>query len=68
MPKPDGSKRFILNLKCLNQYIKSSHFKIEDMRVALKLIYKNYFLCILDLKDAYFLVKIGPGSRKIFKI
>ncbi|KAJ3651570.1 hypothetical protein Zmor_017601 [Zophobas morio] len=42
VPKPDGSKRFILNLKCLNQFIKTSHFKIEDMRVALKLIYKNY--------------------------
>lgn len=67
IPKPDGSKRFILNLKCLNQFIETSHFKIEDIRVALKLIYPNYFLCTLDLKDAYFLVKVGPGSRKFLR-
>lgn len=48
VPKTDGAKKFILNLKCLNQFIKTSHFKIEDMRVALKLIYQNYFLSNLD--------------------
>lgn len=67
VPKLHGSKRFILNLKCLNQFIKTSHFKIEDMRVALKLIYQNYFLCNLDFKDAYFLVKVGPHSRKFLR-
>ncbi|CAD6211649.1 GSCOCG00011000001-RA-CDS [Cotesia congregata] len=67
VPKPNGAKRFILNLKCLNQFIKTTHFKIEDMRVALKLIYQNYFLCNLDSKDAYFLVKIGPRSRKFLR-
>ncbi|XP_044586107.1 uncharacterized protein LOC123266143 [Cotesia glomerata] len=67
VPKPDGSKRFILNLKCLNQFILTHHFKIEDLRVALKLIYPDYFLCNLDLKDAYFLVKIGPNTRSYLR-
>lgn len=67
VPKPDGSRRFILNLKRLNQFIKTNHFKIEDMRVALKLVYQDYYLCSLDLKDAYFLVKIGPSSRKFLR-
>src|SRR5204863_9399057 len=32
VPKPDGSSRFILNLKELNLFIRKSHFKLEDFR------------------------------------
>lgn len=37
-PKPNGGKRFILNLKPLNKFITKTHFKMEDYRTALKLI------------------------------
>ena len=30
--------RFILNLKKLNKFITAPHFKIEDMKIALKLL------------------------------
>lgn len=65
--KPDGSKRFILNLKTLNKFIKTSHFKLEDLRSAVKLIFKVYFMCTLDLKDAYFLVSVKQSSRKFLR-
>lgn len=30
--KPNGKKRFILNLKSLNKFITINHFKMEDLR------------------------------------
>lgn len=66
VPKPDGSKRFILNLKKLNKFIYSKHFKLEDFRTAVKLS-KNSFLGIIDLKDAYFLVPIHFSHRKYLR-
>lgn len=66
-PKPNGKKRLILNLKSLNKYIETQHFKLEDLRTAIKLVNKNCFMATLDLKDAYFLVKIHPESRKYLR-
>lgn len=67
VPKPNGSKRFILNLKKLNQFVNTSHFKLEDLRSVLKLVFKDYFLCNVDLKDAYFLVPVSDSSRKFLR-
>lgn len=67
IPKPNGKKRFILNLKALNKFITTDHFKLEDLRTAIKLISPGCFMATLDLKDAYFLVKIHPESRKYLR-
>lgn len=48
--KSNGSKRFILNLKVLNHFIESFHFKLEDLRSTLRLISPKDFLYSLDLK------------------
>ncbi|XP_031783514.1 uncharacterized protein LOC116416958 isoform X2 [Nasonia vitripennis] len=45
--KPDGSKRFILNLKGLNLYIK--HFKMQDKKTVMLLLEKNDFMTTIDL-------------------
>lgn len=67
VPKPNGKMRFILNLKHLNKFITTQHFKLEDIRTALKLIMKDCYTATLDLKDAYFLIKIHPESRKYLR-
>lgn len=67
VPKKDGGYRFILNLKKLNKFVKSDHFKMEDIRTATRLINKNSFMVNLDLKEAYFLLSIYEGHRKYLR-
>lgn len=58
--KSNGEKRFILNLKQLNQFITPPNFKMEDDRTAKKkkMISSNSFMTTIDIKDAYFLISI----------
>lgn len=67
IPKADGSNRFILNLKDLNECIKKEHFKMEDLRTALNLLNRNDYMCKIDLKDAYLAVPIGPDSKRFLR-
>lgn len=67
VPKPDGSHRLILNLKLFNQFVKVSHFKIEDHRTVARLITPNSFMATIDLKDAYYLVPIKKSHRKYLR-
>lgn len=63
--KSDGvNKRFILNLKQLNKFIYAPHFKLEDIRTALKLVSNGCFLAKIDLRDAYYAINIDHQSRK----
>lgn len=66
-PKPNGEKRFILNLKGLNEFITTTHFKMEDHRTASKLIPKDGFLATIDLKEAYLSIPIQPLYRKYLR-
>lgn len=67
IPKQDGSSRFILNLKKFNNFVKKSHFKMEDIRTVLKLLNHDCFMATIDLKDAYFLVKMNENSQKYLR-
>lgn len=66
-PKPNGKMRLILNLKSLNKFIDTSHFKLEDFRTAIKLVSKDNYMANIDLKDAYHLIKIHEHSRKYLR-
>lgn len=67
VPKPNGDKRFILNLKCLNKFVETHHFKMEDYRTASKLITQNCFMGSIDIKDAYLLIPISEPHRKYLR-
>lgn len=67
IPKSNGKLRFILNLKNLNKFIDTQHFKLEDLRTTVKLLSKDCFMGTLDLKDAYFLIKIHENSKKYLR-
>nr|CAH7749579.1 unnamed protein product [Callosobruchus chinensis] len=66
-PKRDGSLRLIINLKQLNAFIKTDHFKLEDHKTVARLITPGCFLAKVDLQDAYFLVPIHRHYRKYLR-
>lgn len=66
-PKANGGHRFILNLKHLNRFVAHSHFKMEDHRIAAKMIPKNGFMASIDLKESYLVVPIAPCHRKYLR-
>lgn len=65
--KPNGGKRFILNLKPLNKFITNTHFKMEDFRTASKLIPSQGYMTTIDLREAYLLVPIAEIHQKFLR-
>ena len=66
-PKPNKKHRLILNLAELNEFVIAEHFKIEDYKIAMKLINSDSFLATLDLKDAYYLISIDKAHRRFLR-
>lgn len=66
-PKSNGDDRFILNLKNLNKFLTAPHFKLEDMKTALRLMHKNCFMSVMDLQDAYLMVPVANEHRKFLR-
>ena len=62
--KPNGQKRFILNLKELNEYVFTNYFKMEDWKTVIRLMSPGCFLATIDLEDAYPLVPLDKDDRK----
>jgi len=67
VPKSDGCRRFILNLKKLNKFLKVQHFKMEDIRTAVNLMSKGCYLAVLVQQDAYHMIPIHSSCRKFLR-
>ena len=67
VPKSDGSWRPVVNLKPLNQYVISRHFKMESLKTAKNIIQKGDWLVKLDLKDAYLTVPMHRDHWKFLR-
>ena len=67
VPKPDGTSRFILNLKKLNEFIDPVHLEFEDGRTVCRLLFQNWLMATLDLKDAYYSIPIYEYHRKYLR-
>ena len=65
--KSNGGIRFILNLKQLNKNIDYHHFKRESINTILNLITKDCFMASVNLKDAYYSVKISETFQRYLK-
>ena len=65
--KPDGTSRLILNSKNLNEFLEYNHFKMETVYSRLDsadLIKPHCYMTSLNLKDAYYSVKISEEDSK----
>lgn len=67
VPKKSGGMRPIINLKPLNNYVETIHFKMETLQTALNLLQKGDYLVSVDLKDAYFSIPIYHQQRKYLR-
>ena len=65
--KTDGTQRLILNLKHLNKYLEYKHFKMQTLQTILTLIQPNCYMATIDLKDAYYSVKIDGNDTCFLK-
>ena len=59
--------RMILNLRKLNKYIESKHFKMESLQNVLHMVKPGAWMASVDLKDAYCLVPIHKVYQKYLK-
>ena len=57
----------MLNLRPLNQYLKTKHFKMDTLSKVLNLVKKGDWRISIDLKDAYFHILIHPAHRKYLR-
>ena len=62
VPKKRGERRQIINLKNLNSFLKTLHFKMEGIPTVQDLLKKDNYFCRLDLKAAYLLVPGHPTT------
>ena len=66
-PKKDGSKRPVINLKKLNKFIRYQHFKMEGIPTLADIIQPNDYMVKLDLKDAFFSIRVAEKERKFLR-
>ena len=64
VPKKNGEMRPVINLKPVNRYFVKKHFKMDTLSKVLNLVTKGDWALTIDLKDAYFHLKIFKGHRK----
>ena len=61
--KPDGTFRLILNLKRANEHVENFNFKMETIHTVLTLVRPSCFMASIDIKDAYYSVKIRKRTK-----
>ncbi|XP_077136845.1 uncharacterized protein LOC143793691 [Ranitomeya variabilis] len=66
--KPDGSYRTIFNLRRLNTFIRPVTFKMESVRSAIKNLFPNCYMVVLDLKDAYYHLPIHQSHQQFLRV
>ena len=66
-PKKDGRQRPVINLKSLNQSVRTEHFKMEGIHMLKDLLRAGDWMAKIDLKDAYFMVPMAKEDRDFLK-
>ena len=67
VPKKSGELRAVINLRPLNQYLKTQHFKMDTLKTVFNLVKKGDWAISIDLKDAYFHILVHRKHRKYLR-
>lgn len=62
--KKDGGFRMILNLEKFNKFLEYKHFKMENFEQAIRLVNSGVFMASVDLRHAYYSVKIAEEQQR----
>ena len=65
--KADGTSRLILNLKELNKDVEKLHFKMDTLSTIINLVDPGSFMTKIDIKSAYYSVRIHENFQKYLK-
>ena len=63
VPKKDGGTRPIINLKGLNTFVETVHFKMEGIHVLRDTLKPGDWITKVDLKDAYFMIPMASHHK-----
>lgn len=61
------TERPVINLKRLNQLVKTKHLKMEGIHMLKDLLRAGDWMAKIDLKDAYFMLPMSQGDRHLLK-
>ena len=67
VPKKEGGQRPVINLKKLNEYVCTEHFKMEGIHLLKDLLRNKDWMVKVDMKDAYFIIPIHKQNREFLK-
>ena len=67
VPKKDGGKRSILDLREFNLKVRKRYFRLESIKTARELLRSGDYMVKIDIKDAYFHLPIHQAFRAFFR-
>jgi len=65
--KKDGRTRPVINLKTINPFIEKIKFKMEGLRTVADLLRKDWWMCKVDLADAFHHISLHPQHQRYFR-
>ena len=63
VPKSNGQRRPVINLRQLNKHAYNTKFRMEGLGNIRSLLKQGDFLIKIDLQDAYMSVRVAPKSK-----
>ena len=67
VPKKGGGWRPVINLKRLNNFVLTPHFKMESIQNPKDVLLQGDYMAKIDLKDAYLTVPMHPSTAKYLR-